>query len=100
MLQNAVYNNPITAKEAYCDTPLIVTGTVIRIEEDHDILCDSQVCLDAYLSIEDLSVISSGDVISVVGIINEIQDKEEMVGGTDFAFKHYIMNKGYLTVTE
>ena len=96
-LQNAIYNNPITAKEAYCDVPIKVTGDVIQIKEDYVVLCDSQVCLDAYLSRDDLSVINNGSTISVVGIITEIREEEQMLGGTSFTFLHYVMSEGYLT---
>ena len=96
-LQSAVYNNKLKATEDYCNKPIIVSGEVLMVEDNYVVICDSQVCLDAYLPTEDLVKISSNDTITVVGIINDIQDLEMNFGaGMPFNSPHYIMDVGYL----
>ncbi len=96
-LQNAVYENRLKAKEDYCNKPILVSGKAMLINEDHVTICESQICLDAYLPVEDLIKISSGDTITVVGIIRDIQDIEINLGGAmPFNTAHYIMDVGYL----
>lgn len=99
-LQTAAYENKLKAKEDYCNKSIIISGTVLSVEEDYVVLHDSsKVFLDAYLSVDDLTSISSGDRITVVGIISDIQDKEVSFGGfiePSFTSPHYIMNLGYL----
>ena len=96
-LQSAVYDNRLKAKEDYCNKPISISGNVMMVEEDHIVICESQVCLDAYLSTEDIIKISSGDTVTIVGIISDIQDMEIKLGGVmPFNSPHYIMEAGYL----
>lgn len=95
-LQNAVYDNKVKAKQDYCNTPIAVTGKAIKIEDNYVIICDSQVCLDAYLSIDDLVKIETQNTITVVGIISDITELEMEWGGSNFKSPHYIMDYGYL----
>ena len=95
-LQTAVYQNEVKAKQDYCGKPIIVSGKAIRVEDDHVEICDSQVSLDAYLSIDELVKISTQTNITVVGIISDIQDVESNWGGINYTFPHYIMEVAYL----
>ena len=96
ILQAAVYQNKAKAKQDYCNKPIIVSGKAILVEDDHVVICDSQVCLDAYLSIDDLVKIDTDSNITVVGIISDIQDLDISWGGTTFTFPHYIMESAFL----
>ena len=95
-LQNAFYENGVKAKQDYCNKPIIVSGTAIRVEDNYVIMCDSQVCVYVYLSVDDLVKIKTQTNISVVGIISDIQDREREWGGITFTEPSYIMEYAYL----
>ena len=95
-LQNALYDNKVKAKQTYCNVPVLVTGKALMVEDDHVVILDSQVGLDAFLSIDDLVKIETGKNISVIGIISDIQDIEMDWGGQKYTSPHYIMDIAYL----
>lgn len=96
-LENAAYENKVKAKQDYCDKPIIVSGTALKVEDDHVIICDGQVCLDAYLTVDDLAEIETGSEIKVVGIISDIQDMDMKWAEMTLNSPHYIMETAYLT---
>ena len=95
-LQGEVYSNRVKAMQDYGNKPIIVTGKILLVEADHVVLCESQVCLEAYLSVEDLMKVKSGEIISVAGIIKEIKDVTLNWAEMPFTSPHCIMDVAYL----
>ena len=95
-LQGEVYSNKVKAMQDYGNKPIIISGKVLTVETDHVVLCESQVCLDAYLSVEDLMKVESGEIISVAGIIKEIKEVTLNWADMPFSSPHCIMDVAYL----
>ena len=95
-LQKAAVSNRLKAEQDYCNKPIMVSGKVNSIKEDYVRICDSQVSVRAYLSVDDMVKVESGETITVVGVISDIQDFDETIAGTTWSFASYIMDVAYL----
>lgn len=87
--------NIVNAKKMYCGKVIKLTGRVANIEEDYVMLCCktslAKVIHYIYLSKDDISKIT-GDHITVVGYVSDIESKEEQSGDK----RIYKYNNAYL----
>lgn len=104
LLNNDCFDNLAKAKQTYCDKVIITKAYVYMVNEDHVVLgCSTssgaQVCIAAYMPVDDLVQIESSSVITVVGLVSDIEDRDFDWGGMTVNYPHYIMDTAYL-VTE
>ena len=98
-LYNAVNDNKAAAKLKYCDTPIQITGYVHDITDSSVLLTCSKdassiVCIEVKLPIEELATISKWTNLSVIGIINDIVERQ--IEGASYISQFCIMDIGYL----
>lgn len=103
-LNNDCFDNLAKAKQTYSDKVIITKAYVYMVNEDHVVLgCSTssgaQVCIAAYMPVDDLVQIESSSVITVVGLVSDIEDRDFDWGGMTVNYPHYIMDTAYL-VTE
>lgn len=100
-MNNAYYENKVKAKQTYCDKPIRTKAYVYMVNDDHAVLAcgetaGSQVCIAAYMPLDDLALLKSDSVIEVVGIVSDITDRDFTWGGLTVKYPHYIMDTAYL----
>ena len=100
-MNNDCMSNVAKAKQTYCDKVIKTSAYVYTVNEDHVVLACSkesgaQVCIAVYLSNEDLVNVESSSVITVVGTISTIENRDFTWGGMTVNYPHYVMDTAYL----
>ena len=100
-MNNDCMSNVAKAKQTYCDKVIKTSAYVYTVNEDHVVLACSkesgaQVCIAVYLSNEDLVNVESSSVITVVGTISTIENRDFNWGGMTVNYPHYVMDTAYL----
>ena len=100
-MNNDCMNNVAKAKQTYCNKVIKTSAYVYTVNEDHVVLACSkesgaQVCIAAYLSNEDIVNVESSSVITVVGTISTIENRDFNWGGMTVNYPHYVMDIAYL----
>ena len=99
-LASDTYDNAVKAKETYCGSPIQISGWVQNIEEDHIAIWNGgtsyDVMIDAYLPAEDITALTTGQKVTVVGINSDTEEKTDSWGGMSFPATHYIMDTACL----
>ena len=99
-IKNDSSENIVGAKGKYCNKTLLLSGYVRNIKEDHIELSSdygANYMIDVYLSTEELALLQSEQLITVVGnTTDEIVETTENTGGISFDYSHYQMPVAYL----
>ena len=98
-LASETASDPAAAQETYCGKILEITAPISAIEEDYIRLSiGSGVRLDLYLPAEELSALSDGQQVTVVGSTGK-QIEEVTAEGSSVPAYYYTMSSGYVTQT-
>ena len=94
---NAIYENIVNAKQAYCGKVLEVSSIISAIDEDSISLGQVGSFLTVYLPEEDIANLQLQQSITVVGITNDdIQTDIQVINGTEFEQQCLVMEQAYL----
>lgn len=94
---NAIYENIVNAKQAYCGKVLEVSSIISAIDEDSISLGQVGSFLTVYLPEEDIANLQLQQSITVVGVTNDdIQTDIQVINGTEFEQQCLVMEQAYL----
>ena len=101
LMNNDYFENKAKAKLNYCDKPIITKAYVYMVNDDHVVLgcgesAGAQVCIAAYMPLEDLVKIKASSVIKIVGIVSDIEERDFVWGGMTVKYPHYVMDTAFL----
>jgi len=103
-MHNDTMDNKLRAKEKYCNSPILVDGKVLEIEDDHIVLINGgsmlETLIDVYLPTDDLIKLSSNQRVLVVGINSDLEERSDSWGNFPWNTTHYIMDNAYIADTK
>lgn len=103
-IHNAMMDNKLRAKEQYCNTPILVDGKILEIEDDHIVLVNGgsmlETLIDVYLPTDDLIKLSTNQRVLIAGINSDFEERSDSWGGSPWNTTHYIMDTAYIADTK
>ena len=102
-IYNDTLSNKANVKSLYCDKIISTSGQVSVIEEDYVVLTglpgegtSMDIVMDVYLSTEEIRELGICDVITVVGYVSSLEEREYYVPPYTAVLTNYIMEDAYI----